>query len=144
MTTLDPMTLAPAGPPHTYWGIADGLMPGVRTLADAGPSRALPLAMIAAHALECILKGYLSRSGNDSAVKQSSIRHDLVALWDRAVSAGLSVARTPPSWVSRLGELHNTPYYMRYSTGVHGLVLPPSEPMASELATLLELARAQL
>jgi hypothetical protein len=31
--TMQPTTIAPAAPPHTYFGVAQGMLPGVRILA---------------------------------------------------------------------------------------------------------------
>jgi hypothetical protein len=42
----------------------------------------------------------------------------------------------PPHWVERLGGLHDAPYYLRYSTGVHGIVMPPLQLMVSGLVEL--------
>ncbi len=142
--TSAPATMAPAGPPHTYIGVAYNMMPGVRVLAVASPLPALPLAMVSAHVLECVLKAYLSRSGDDSRVKQSDVRHNLNFLWSLAHSQGLNIPQQPPEWVSCLSHLHGYPYYLRYSTGVHGLVTPAPEPMATELAGLIEQVQSQI
>lgn len=142
--TLPPIQVVPAGPPRTYQGIAWTMLPGVRVLADASPLPALPLAMVSAHVLECTLKAYLSRSGNDKRVKEKDIRHNLAALWTLACSEGLQVQVEPPQWVTCLSKLHDTPYFLRYSTGVHGMSTPAPEPMATELAALVEQVERQL
>ena len=41
------------------------MMPGVKILAEAEPTCAPALALVAAHVLECLLKAYLSRDGSD-------------------------------------------------------------------------------
>ena len=120
------------------------MLPGVRILADASPLPALPLAMISAHVLECILKAYLSRSGDDRRLRQSDVRHNLEALWSLARADGLNVQSQPPQWVAGLSQLHDSPYYLRYSTGVHGIVSPAPEPMATELAALIVQVQSQL
>ena len=142
--TLQPVTIAPAAPPHTYFGVAQSMMAGVKVLAAASPPPALALALVAAHVLECLLKAYLSRDGSDAALKSPDVRHDLNALWAMAFAQGLPVPEAPPSWVDCLSGLHKSPYYLRYSTGVHGIVSPGAEPMTSELAALLETVRGQL
>ena len=142
--TLEPMRALPAGPPHTYIGIAESFLPGIRILAGALPSAPLPLAMLCAHTLECILKAYLSRTGDDTCVKRPDLRHNLNALWSLAHAQGLAVPATPPDWAACLSGLHKSPYYLRYSTGIHGIVSPAPEPMASELGALLEQVREQL
>jgi hypothetical protein len=142
--TLGAVTIAPPAPPHTYLGVARGMMPGVHALAVRPLVSPLALALVAAHVLECVLKAYLSRGGSDAAVKESVVRHNLTALWDMALKAGLPISATPPSWVQRLSEVHGSPYYLRYSTGVHGIVLPAPEPVATELPELLALVEKHL
>ena len=142
--TAQAASIAPAAPPHTYFGVAQSVMPGVKVLAAASPSPALALALVAAHVLECLLKAYLSRDGSDAALKNRDVRHDLEALWARAFAQGLRVPESPPDWVTCLSGLHKSPFYLRYSTGVHGIVSPGPEPMTSELEGLLEIVRAQL
>lgn len=129
--TLEPVTIAPAAPPHTYFGVAQSLMPGVKILAAASPPPALALALLCSHVLECLLKAYLSRDGSDAALKEPNIRHDLNALWALAFAQGLCVQESPPAWADCLSGLHKSPYYLRYSTGVHGIVSPGAEPMTS-------------
>lgn len=142
--TEQPDTVAPPGPPHTYFGAAQSFMPGVRVLASASPVPASALAFLCSHVLECLLKAYLSRDGSDAGLRDPDIRHNLVALWERANAEGLRIQNAPPAWVVRLSGLHNSPYYLRYSTGVHGIVTPGVEPMASELAALVEVVQGQL
>ena len=136
---LGSVTIAPPAPPRTYLGVAQNMVIGVRTLADASRISSLALCLVAAHVSECTLKAFLSRSGSDKALKAPAVRHNLEELWSRAHAGGLPVPHAPPAWLSTLSHLHNAPFYLRYSTGVHGLVTPSPEPMASELAKLLEL-----
>ena len=142
--TLAPMTGQKACPPHTYLGIANSMLQGVRVLATTSPLPALPLAMIGAHALECTLKAYLSRSGDDSCVRGRHIRHNLNALWLSAVSDGLTVQPKPPHWADCLSLIHNSPHFLRYSTGIHGIQTPAPEPMSTELGALFEQVCRQL
>ena len=141
---LSPPTIAAPAPPHTYLGIAQGMMDGVRVLATASPLPSLALALVAAHTLECLLKAYLSRSRSDTAVRGQQVRHDLEKLWTMACADGLRIQPTLPDWAKRLSDLHKSPYHLRYSAGVHGLVTPAPEPMTTELAQLAENVRAQL
>ena len=136
---LQPITIAPAAPPDTYFGVAVGMMPGVKVLAAASPPPALALALVAAHVLECLLKAYLSKGGSNHGL----YHHNLNLLWKEAFEGGLQVQKTPPGWVDCLSRLHKTPFRLRYSEGVHGVVLPSAEPMATELADLLNLVRRQ-
>lgn len=142
--TLEPLRVHPPAPPYTYLGIAENFLPGIRSLACATPSAPLPLAMLCAHALECILKAYLSRSGDDACVRKKDLRHNISGLWSLAYSEGLLVEQIPPDWARCLGQLHDSPYHLRYSTGVHGMSTPASEPMVTALGWLLEQVRAQL
>jgi len=140
----EPDRILPAGPPHTYFGIAQAMYPGVRQLASASPVYPLALCLVAAHALECALKAYLSRDGVDSALREPALRHNLERLWREAAANGLKIASTPPEWVVCLSGLHDRPYYLRYSTGVHGIVSPGIEPMTTDLSNLVETVRAQI
>jgi hypothetical protein len=142
--TLPLLAIAPAAPPYTYFGVAQSMMPGVKVLAATSPPPALALALVAAHVLECLLKAYLSRDGSDAALKDLNFRHDLNALWAMAFAQGLRISGSPPSWADCLSGLHKPPYYLRYSTGVHGIVSPAAEPMTSELAALLDNVGKQL
>jgi hypothetical protein len=100
--------------------------------------------MLCAHTLECALKAYLSRSGPEVEKEirnDQQLRHNLTALWERASDEGLPIPKTLPSWASRLSELHNRPFHLRYLEGVHGIVTPPAEPMATELSDLVGAVR---
>ena len=142
--TNQPDFIAPAAPPQTYFGVAENLMPGVRVLAKE-PQCAIALCMLCAHVVECLLKAYASKAlGSEAAVRKRDIQHNLDALWKLAISEGLRAAPSPPEWVSHLRHLHDSPYFLRYSTEVHGIVLPATEPMVTELAALLELIRTQI
>jgi len=139
---LGSLRIAPPAPPQTYLGAAHSMIKGVRALADASPTPLLALALVAAHVLECSLKAYLSRDGNDSSVKDDpKVRHNLSALWSMAHLQGLDITSSMPSWAVTLSRGHAAPYFLRYSTGVHGISLPSAEPMATELQTLLDLVQ---
>jgi hypothetical protein len=113
----------------------------VKILAGSSKSGGYALALVAAHTLECVLKAYLSRNGSAADLKTRKLRHNIVGLWAKAVADNLQVPSRPPHWVENLSRVHNEPYYLRYAEGIHGIVLPAREPMASELAALLELVR---
>jgi HEPN domain-containing protein len=127
--------MLPPRPPHTYFGIAQSMVGGVVCLA--GANSPLAMSLVASHVLECALKAYLSRDGSDSRLKRPPLNHDLKALWRLAHNEGLNVPEDPPEWVKCLSHLHKRPYYLRYSTDVHGIVSPGPEPMTSELTALV-------
>jgi hypothetical protein len=120
------------------------MIKGVRTLADAPTPSFLALALVAAHVLECILKAYISREGNDTSLKKQEIRHNLNALWTLAHEQGLNIQQTPPDWVKILSHIHAAPYHLRYSTGINGISLPSAEPMTTELELLLCLVQESI
>jgi hypothetical protein len=97
-----------------------------------------------------INKASLSRGGDDRRLRSKALRHNLDALWRLAISEGLansehlSIDAAPPSWLQRLSQLHDGPYYLRYSTGVHGLVTPAPEPMCTELERLVAAVEHQV
>lgn len=141
---LGALRIVPSSPPQTYLGVAHSMIKGVRVLAYTSPTPSLALALVSAHVLECTLKAYISRDGSDSIVRAKGLRHNLDGLWSLANEQGLQTPSTPPSWVTTLSQSHGSPYHLRYSTGVHGLSLPSSEPMASELQSLLDLVQASI
>jgi hypothetical protein len=117
---------------------------GVVSLAAQSGVSPLPLALVAAHTVECVLKAYLSRDGNDTAARAPNIRHNLGELWELAYQQGLDVPADPPQWVACLSLVHDKPYFLRYSTGVHGVSLPDPEPMTAELGEVLTKVSQQL
>ena len=142
LMTLQPASIPPPSPSLTYFEVAESLMLGVKALALT-PDAALALALVSGHALECLLKAYISRNGLDVG-QNTVIRHNLKALWYMASAEGLQIPASPPSWVDRLSSLHNAPYELRYSTWVHGVVLPDAEPMTAELIRLLNVVRENI
>lgn len=137
---LDDVTVRRPAPPDTYLGVANAMMPGVEQLAAARPCCHLAHALVASHVLECTLKACLSCNGDDRDLKDHALRHNLVELWGKAQQAGLDIPPTPPDWVKILSQIHGHPFYLRYSTDIHGLVTPGTEPMTTDLRTLLDQA----
>ena len=73
-TTLEGVGIKPAGPPDTYLGVVNGMLPGVAILAVAQPTVPIAFAFLAAHVLECALKAYLSRDGSDERLTKLPLR----------------------------------------------------------------------
>ncbi len=130
---------APPGPPDTYLGVANSMIRGVEQLAAANPCCHLAHALVACHVLECALKACLSCDGDDSHLKTPG-RCD-TTLWGygikRITRAWKSRVTPFPDWVQTLSHIHNNPYYLRYSTGINGLMTPGPEPSTTELRALL-------
>jgi hypothetical protein len=151
VTDADDFVMSPA-PPDTYLGVAESMLTGAQALAVSGPSSAMALALVCSHVLECFLKASLTRrrpklhskKKAETEVMKSHKRHNIAWLWTAASRRGLAITRVPPPWAKRLSEVHAHPYYLRYSTGVHGVVLPGAEPMVSELSALAKLVREQV
>lgn len=61
-----------------------------------------------------------------------------------AAKDGLNISASAPDWVTCLGALHDAPYRLRYSAGVHGIVTPPTELMTSELEALIAVVENHL
>lgn len=137
-------SLAPPRPPDTYLGVAYAMIGGVRDLSAANPCSLMALALVSSHVLECALKAYLSRDGDDRRVRKADVRHNLVRLWELSVAEGLGIEPNPPSWVVMLSRIHDKPFFLRYSTGVHGISLPGAQPMASKLSDVIDAVAASL
>jgi hypothetical protein len=135
MVQLEGVSVAKPAPPETYLGVAESMIAGVNVLAKHG-SAGLALPLVAAHTLECALKAYLSRDGRDARLKQPALRHHIEELWKLARTEGLPIGDVP-DWAANLSRIHDKPYYVRYSTGIHGIVTPAPEPMATELSAII-------
>jgi hypothetical protein len=134
-------TTAPPAPPFTYLGVAESLMPGIEVLAASEGQIAYAAALLTSHALECLLKAAPSKDGSDRQVKKENLRHNLEGLWHESRRCGLPVDAAPPTWVLTLSKLHASPYHLRYSVGVHGVVLPAVAPMVADLRELMRQVR---
>lgn len=140
--TLDPVTVAPVRPVDAYLTIAEAIVPALEVLGQS-PVSSIPAALLAAHALECVLKGALAYSGvTETELKSPALRHDLEALWLRSAQFVPSLGASVPEWAKRLSGLHNWPYVLRYPVGVNGLVLPSPVEVAKELVEVENMVRA--
>lgn len=131
-------------PPATYLGVARSMYHGVDIMAQhKNADLASALALVAAHTLECTLKAFLSRDGNDLQLTTRNLRHHIEELWNLAKSEGLPIDDIP-QWASNLSDIHKSPYHLRYSPKNQGIVLPGPEPMATELKALIELVGQEI
>jgi len=132
----------PATATESFFGIAQGLMPGVQALLTAKNS-AIPLVFISCHVTECLLKSYLTTKGvTDKALRSPRVRHNLEELWRMCVTQGLPVDPTPPPWVTELNGLHDGPaFLLRYPMGINGFSFSPLAPIVQSIELLLETVR---
>ena len=141
-TKLEGIKAVPVTDSQAYFGAAQGLMHGARVLASAGPNSAMALTLITGHIVECLLKSYLSHFGKtEQELRQHGVRHNLVSLWTQTISVGLALNQIPPLWLSEIDNLHDSPFILRYPMHLNGLVLPATEPMMTDLDTLLDAVR---
>jgi hypothetical protein len=95
--------------------------------------------MIAAHALECTLKAFLSHTA-----PKVPHHHDIIALWNMAYKEKtLDIPKVPPDWVEVLASGHWPNFYIRYQEGQDGTVVhfgstPALIPMSVDLKKLFE------
>lgn len=140
--TLDPITVAPVRPVDAYLAIAKAIVPSLEVLRQSTVS-SIPGALLAGHALECLLKAALAYSGvTETKLRSLALRHDLEALWLHSAQFVPSLGASVPEWAKRLNGLHNSPYVLRYPVGVNGLVLPSPAEVAKELSELESVVRA--
>lgn len=125
-----------------YLGVAEHLLHGVRQLGKAYGPCGMACLLVASHTLELALKAYPALKGGPGSKPDTS--HDLLELWARARQAGLDLPDRPPEWAQQLARLRGRPFLLRYAEGVHGLVAPPFEPMASELEELVKHVRSSI
>lgn len=96
---------------------------------------------LAAQALDCTLKAYITKLGVPAPTRVQS--RDLINLWSTAVNASgtapckVSLAARPPEWCVLLNVFHDHPFVDNYS-GVYGLaVRTEREQLARALRKLL-------
>jgi hypothetical protein len=129
-----------------YMIVARDLFQGVEALSKLPPSiHPRSCALLAAHALECVLKAFLWHKGK----KKLRGEHNLLKLWDMAYKEGLSIPEQPPDWVSILSQGHGPNFYFRYQEGVkvsnkkhvivHGGQTPELISMRDALKNLIEM-----
>lgn len=126
-------------PARRHFGVARGLVGGLRPLVLAGPDAAPALAFLAAQVCETALKAFLLKHVTPKRLKERGIRHDLGVLWAMAVGHGLPVDARPPQAIELLVRLHQSPYPLRYAgpQAVQLLCLPQSASLADEVDALL-------
>jgi hypothetical protein len=135
-------SVAPVTPAAAFLGAAESLLSGVEPLAGHLSRTAWALTFLAGQIVECSLKAYVAKRGVPEAqLKHHSVRHNLLKLWSRAVSEGLSFTPCQPIWLQRLSELHDGPYVIRYPMGLNGVVLPHCVEMAHDLPLLVRAVR---
>ena len=109
----------PSTPAASYFGVAERLMPGLRVLAKEPAG--LSMLLLTTHALECLLKAFITHhTGDERLVMQSDYRHNLNALWSKAIELGL--ATPAPHWLAYLSDVHDRPYLARYAKGLDGFL----------------------
>lgn len=128
-----------------YMIVARDLLQGVEALSALPNVSPRGCALIAAHALECVLKAFLWHKGKKKEIRERDVQHDLVALWNMAYKEkGLNIPEVPPDWITILSSGHGPNFYLRYQEGkgktvVHGGQTPALIPMAVELKNLIEM-----
>lgn len=129
--------------------VARDLLQGVEALSALQSIPPRSCALLAAHALECTLKAFLSHKGEKTKTL-INVGHNLESLWNRAYEKKtLSISKEPPDWVNTLSSGHGPKFYFRYQEGekdqkgertvVHGGQTPALIPMAVELKKLIEM-----
>src|SRR5437870_4465735 len=97
--TLPPLESVPPTPAQSYLIAARNLYAGMEALSLEPGKTGIACAFLAAQALECGLKAYLSHVGvTEDTLRGPQIRHNLEALWVEAVQHALNVQAQPPQW----------------------------------------------
>lgn len=91
----------------------------------------------AAQAIECALKAVLNHVATKQTVlKDPRVRHNIDGLWRMAGAQAIVTPADPPSWVSELSQVHDSPYYVRYPS-THAIVFPNLTVVLDELHEVL-------
>lgn len=127
-----------------YMIAARDLLQGAEVLSSLTNIASRSCALLAAHALECILKSFLWHKGKKAEIR-GKVQHDLLALWKMAYKEkDISIPEVPPNWVKILSSGHGPNFYFRYQVGkgktvVHGGQTPELIHMTVELKNLIEM-----
>jgi hypothetical protein len=140
---LEPMRLLPPSPGQGYVGIAEALVPAIEILAGSPHRPAVALSLLCGHAIECALKASLVHRGvPDATLTKSPLNHDLVRLWQKALEQSCPGIGSTPEWLEQLAGVFGRPYRLRYAKDVHGLVLPATSPMVTDVVSICSTLRA--
>jgi hypothetical protein len=130
--------------------VARELFHGVDALSTLSNIPARSCSMIAAQALECVLKAFLCCVGMEAETRTYENQHNLIALWALAyANRGLDIQESPPDWVRVLSDGHGPNFYFRYQKGegatyVHGGQTPALIPMASNLKYIFNMVETAI
>lgn len=117
---------------------AIGLADAVEVLvAKRQNSTVYAIGILAAHALEVSLKGYLLYRGVSEGELKKNIRHDLMKAWSAAKEVGLSIDPNIPHWVQVLNFSHNDPYYFRYPPEEFGVGIPNVDELVQNIKSVI-------
>jgi len=109
-------------------------------LADEQGHNAIPIAHLAAHALEVGIKAYLYHQCVPDEEIKRRISHNLEKAWNTAHGFGLAIPMEPLPWCKLLQLLHDKPFLLRYpSVEINGLVIPNQEELRQGLSEVLML-----
>lgn len=142
---LPPISINQPTQIDAYLVVARDLLQGVEALSIMTKLPPRSCSLIAAHALECILKAFLWHKGKRKKIRQSKIQHNLVALWGHGIQGRRSWYSTS---TARLGYHisigHGPNFYFRYQEGeektiVNGGQTPELIPMKIAMKDLFEI-----
>jgi hypothetical protein len=121
-----------------YRVAAEAMLDGARPLATVVPLPTTALTLLCGHGTESALKALLAQTGMTGwELSSSPYGHDLVALWEKAISSGAKVTAPRPEWVDHLHRVHARPYHLRYPLGFNAIVLPNQQAMVLGLEQLI-------
>ncbi len=127
-----------------YLAAASSMLDGVRILVAASPIPAIAISFLCGHASEVALKAMLSHAGVSTDDLIKTYGHNLTELWQCAVSKGLPLQSSPPSWFGKFKNLHGNPYLLRYPLRLNGLVLPNLEAMVQDVEMLVSSSKSYI
>lgn len=138
MVQLDDCYIAQPTEAQGYRVAAEAMLACALPLLRVAPLPTNALTLLCGHGTEAALKALLAQTGLTAAeLSTRPYGHDLLALWERAVSSGAKVAAPRPKWVDHLHRVHAAPYNLRYPLGFHAIVLPNMQLMVLGLKELV-------
>ena len=125
---------------ESFLNTAKAMLDGAQPLQEVNPVPAIAVTFLCGFCAETALKAALAQTGTSTKVLKD-IGHQLIQLWNEAVSKGI-LDSVPPRWLEQLNSLHAGDYVLRYPMQLNGIVLPNQAAMMQSCLDLYAAAKA--
>ncbi len=126
---------------QSYLDVDREMLPGAKHLVGIDSISSQAPTFLCGHICECALKSILSFNGkSEKELKDSSIRHNILGLWNEVCNLTQELDNPPQDWVSQLSRVFNAPHVVRYAKGANFVVFSDQWAMINGTENLVSLA----